>query len=385
MTLRHLAAGDRNNYGDLLFALIFNHYFESSFTVKYYGIVKSDLSDFGAFPTSSYKELLSDIDYKSDYIIIGGGEVLTSYWSTLYAFINPVYNFLMKNKYLSRLEVELNVSGFILQGYSSENKFPWIPNNCKAIYLAAGGGISKYLCDQKLTYVKRNLSEAKFLSVRDKRTKNSLALHDISSDLIPDTAILMSKVFPIDKLENEIKNQDILGINGDYLFLQVSVNKGPTDLVAFQKNINSIAGKKNLKVVCCPIGLALGHEDHIILKKLCSTDSSWIYVEPSNLFEIMSLIANSSLYIGTSLHGLITAFSYLVPTFLINDILVKVNSFVDTWCKDFYKGAVAYDEISSKVDEVLNFWDKSKAEVALINCQNLVEDYFKKLEHSVKE
>ena len=36
MTLRHLAAGERINYGDLLFAHIFKHYFEADFKIKYY-------------------------------------------------------------------------------------------------------------------------------------------------------------------------------------------------------------------------------------------------------------------------------------------------------------------------------------------------------------
>jgi len=45
----------------------------------------------------------------------------------------------------------------------------------------------------------------------------------------------------------------------------------------------------------------------------------------------MALIANASLYIGTSLHGVITAMSYGLPYVGLNKKQVKVQQYLKTW------------------------------------------------------
>jgi hypothetical protein len=55
-----LAASDRVNYGDLLFPIVFGKVAEKKSLdaeIHYYGIVKSNLSYFGGYPTNSYGKL----------------------------------------------------------------------------------------------------------------------------------------------------------------------------------------------------------------------------------------------------------------------------------------------------------------------------------------
>ena len=61
MKIKIFAASDRNNYGDLLFPLVIKKILEKDFpnyTIENYGIIKSDLSFFGALPTNSFKSLI---------------------------------------------------------------------------------------------------------------------------------------------------------------------------------------------------------------------------------------------------------------------------------------------------------------------------------------
>ena len=67
MNIHVLSAGDRNNYGDLLFPIIIKKYLESkniTTSINNYGVIASDLSYFGALPTFSSNDLIAN--YKKD-------------------------------------------------------------------------------------------------------------------------------------------------------------------------------------------------------------------------------------------------------------------------------------------------------------------------------
>ena len=50
-----------------------------------------------------------------------------------------------------------------------------------------------------------------------------------------------------------------------------------------------------------------------------------------NIYDIMWLIKHSALYVGTSLHGTITALSFEVP--FVAHGPVKLKNYLETWCK----------------------------------------------------
>jgi polysaccharide pyruvyl transferase WcaK-like protein len=51
---------------------------------------------------------------------------------------------------------------------------------------------------------------------------------------------------------------------------------------------------------------------------------------PKSIYDVMFLIAKSKCYIGTSLHGAITAAAYHRPTIGINSVK-KLNEMIDCW------------------------------------------------------
>ena len=48
----------------------------------------------------------------------------------------------------------------------------------------------------------------------------------------------------------------------------MAINKGPLDINSFIKKIDNFCEKHKCNVISCPIGLASGHEDNIILKNI---------------------------------------------------------------------------------------------------------------------
>lgn len=384
MIVRYISAGDRLNYGDFLFSLIFKEYFKDTFDIEFYGIVESNYSYFGAIPTQSYKTLVKEINHEEDVVVIGGGEVFFPKWSSLYSFIHPTYSLFKRNRYLNKIDSLINLSQKMF--YQTRNEFPFIPNlGCENIFISVGGQFTKKLNPKEVSYLKNVLSKSTFISVRDNRTYLSLKANDINTTKIPDSAVLMSKIYPLEELIKRLKNISLLNIDNQFIFLQLGKYKGPKNKKKFISDINQIAVEKKLTIICCPIGTAPGHEDNKLLMQFCKLDSSWRLVKPNNVFEIMYLIAKSELYIGTSLHGLITAFSFNKPAISMNKKVLKADSFIETWCSEFYEPSIDYEELSTKAKIVFQKWDKTKAHLQLEYCQKLVENYFLDIKKYLKE
>ena len=342
-----LSAADRINYGDLLFPLVFKKFCEEkNVEFKNYGIVKSNFSTFKALPTHSYKRMLRDIDKDNVVLVIGGGEVFFTNWTKLYGFINPTYRRFTKSKLFRRIDKHINSAALLLS--SNRVKVPFVPSKeelgvprMRIAYNSVGGRFVGSKTNQRNQHINDALKSADYISVRDQRCQSSLKSHDIESILIPDSALLMSDLYSVEFLKQRV-SFDLTNTEFPYLFLQLGSYKGPDHISKFVETIQSLSDKTGLNVILCPIGLAPGHEDDKILKKLKQINSGFIYIEPDNIFDIMFLIAKSSLYLGTSLHGMITAQSYNVAFIPLNKSVKKMDAYVKTWvsetlgCVDFY-------------------------------------------------
>lgn len=376
VTIKYLSAADRINYGDLLFPIVFQHYFkvEDGYEVINYGLVSSDYSNFGAIPTKSYRDLRRN-NRSDDIIVVGGGEVFFGSWEKLLAFISPTFDKLYKRKLFKALADKLKIARIALGGGDSISPFlPELKGN--TIYIAAGGQFNNAIPSKKLNRIIGVLNKSLFLSVRDGRTFDSLVKNNVKQvNLVPDTAVLISKIFPLHELSLKI---EVNGFNHvtkkSYIFLQIGKTKGPDDLETFVKRLAQVAKSKQLEVVCAPIGISPGHEDHVLLEKLVEISDDWRFIMPKSIFETMYLIASSSMYIGTSLHGAITAFAYNLPIVPLNIRIKKLDSFVDTWCNDFYIRSIDFDNIIEGVERSFQKWSPERALTKLSEMQVTVED-----------
>lgn len=337
MKIRILAAADRNNYGDLLFPLILREVFtrkivDSNYTqIINYGIRNSNLQNFGALKTLSYKVLEKEIK-TNDLIIIAGGEVLGGGWMNILRFFSSFWNKLYRTRITRGV---LNKSGFVdsvfFLLYGSSKPFVLDGKSfrkAKIAYSSVGAlGINSLMNKQKYRHYFENIN---LFSVRDKVSLSKILAKDISCNLVPDSAIIMSDLFT-DTISHHIsKDCENLG-SMKYIFLQFGNNKEPDNLDKFIVELKTFSDRNNMSVILCPIGMALDHDDEVILRKIKKKEPAFIYFKPENLYETMFLLKNTSLYLGTSLHGFITAQSFNRPFFVFDEKVNKNEQYMGTW------------------------------------------------------
>ncbi|MGB3775217.1 MAG: polysaccharide pyruvyl transferase family protein [Leeuwenhoekiella sp.] len=344
-----LSASDRINYGDLLFPIIFKKMLEGSgYIFHNYGIVASDLKGFGALATDSYSTMLSDIKKFNGKLVIGGGEVLFSEWEMLFGFISWPYARLNAIKFFSKVERRLQIARRALGGMAVVLPFSPLPKELhkpalKIYYSSVGGQFYGDLSGAKNKAALKAIQAAALTSVRDQRSQDSLKSAGVSAELIPDSALIMADYYPVETLK-ELSQLNPEIYRDPYIFVQLGRYKGPEDLKAFSQRLITVSEQLGLKVLLCPIGLAPGHEDDIILKQLADLHPDFKFVMPSSISDIMLLIALSKLYLGTSLHGLITAQSYNVPHIPLNKDIKKAVSYLNTWVDSTLRAADFTDD-----------------------------------------
>ncbi len=382
--LLFLSASDRINYGDLLFPIICKEVFkEKDIQFENFGIIKSDLSHFGALPGRSYKDLRRTVLKDGGNIVIGGGEVLFADWQVLLSYLSPVYNSLIKIRNFRRLNKWLSLDKIIYN--KTQNPFPFIIEKSEkqnVYYNAVGGTFNDYLGKKETEDAINSLNSAKVLSVRDWRTYNSLKAKGINAKLVPDSAIILSDLFPVKKLKGMVKLGGDLPRSNTYIFVQVGKNCAPDNPEKFVHDLEKIGEKMELDILLCPIGLASGHEDQVILKELYKLGSKIKYHHPKSIYEIMSLIAFSRAYMGTSLHGVITAQSYGVPFLPLNPGLKKVKGYCRTWASSIIDASLDFTKIL-KAPIIIESWDnvvartklKKQKQLAYQNFEEMWEDF----------
>lgn len=322
---------DRMNYGDFLFPLMLDYAFSKKLgkeiSFSKYSIVSSDFSSIGAFSSKKYIKLAQDIeDGKINTIIVAGGESLNVDWDTLYRFINPLYNFIRLNG--GRVGKFLLDFQFARKQLGGKTEYPFCISkeefqDIKIIYNSVGG-FKRFNSSQV-----KNLEASDYFAVRDLQTFKNTEVLSKESNLVPDSAVILSDVFPKEKLNSSYKQAK------PYLFFQVSIVYHQDKFEEIGKQLDDLATSFNLTIVLCPIGTALRHEDDVALKMLSKfIKSSSILIEKPNLTDIAFLIANAEIYLGTSLHGVITAMNYAVPYIGLNKRQTKVSSYLASWSID---------------------------------------------------
>lgn len=311
-----LCANDRFNYGDLLFPFILEEYLKDvvdEFVIC--STTESDLSARGALPTMGYEVLEALSPENKNILIIGGGECLYARWSDILGYVS-------KDSY---------------EYHKFPTKYPFTIDkseleNLDCVLYNSIGCHQLYECPD--SFIKKDLSilnSADYISVRDTPSSLGIRGYGIKHYKCADSAILMSKLFDIGYLKNKSSNfiNDI--ISKKYIFFQIGLIHVKGRAKEYAQILNEVIKETGIQVCMCPIGTAIGHEDDVALLEIAEylTPGTFIMIEEPSVWEIMNLISNAEIYVGTSLHGAITAMSYKVP--LIAHGPRKLQVYIETW------------------------------------------------------
>ena len=368
-----LGAFDRFNYGDLLFPIVIEkvlNLYKIDCQIDYYGLIKSDLRQYGAKPTSSIRMLFEKTNLpEGSILIVAGGEVLSAKWINMYLhLLHGIPKYIL---YGINIIFGENISSKISRyQLGSRLQLPWIispldfSSSVKVIYNTVGGVGLLSLTPNYQNVVKEKLSKATFLSVRDGKTKDALNTFGLQNvEISPDSAILISEFFPIDRLKNYISSETIEIINRyqkGYICFQSNraLAKNKEHLIASE--LQKIYDEFGYAIVLLPLGRASGHSDQIALKKIKKhLRAPSIIPNESNIYDIMILIAKSKTFAGTSLHGNITALSYCTPHIGLTTKVPKLEAFLKSDPTLELSTCVPFTELYDKIKASLNISEQA--------------------------
>lgn len=351
-----IGAFDRYNYGDLLFPLVIERQLSTygeNFEFEYFGLVESDLSSVGGLPTKGLQKFYKACSDPNDpvHVIIAGGEALGVTWNSLYAALNPLFQRI--NKRHVRVNKVLDLNGWTKKILKGKTTLPFVFDKSdfagvqSVILNSLGGSGIGASVFAKYDFLKEKLQNSDYFAVRDELTVGNLSKNGIKADLFPDSAILMSEFYPLNFLHKMV-TQEVAGYvaehSGKYIFAQINkkTTRGHEQIIA--SGLDEVYQKGKTEICLCPIGKALDHDDHEALQELGQLMSSpYTYFDAENIWDIMYLIANSKCYIGTSLHGAITAMSFAVPHVGLK--VEKLGAYLATWGAKANHRSVEFSEL----------------------------------------
>ncbi|WP_404298478.1 polysaccharide pyruvyl transferase family protein [Halomonas sp.] len=346
-------AFDRHNYGDILFPLLHGHVIRQNLggqaEIRYYSVKEADLSEFGGVKADSMKSLYLRIHKEPErhHVIFCGGDVLSADWVTMLGHHLPS-DFLCRTLAAGRRLLGSKLANHWLRlAFRQPSKFPYVMDPKEAVasihYTGVGAsGFNVSRDPQHCISVAALLEGADSLSVRDQTAVELLSTLDVPARLVPDTALIMSDIFPEEKLA-ELAWQDKLetchGFDPDnYVVFQAARIHLEHEQGSVAQQLADLYASSNLSVLLLPIGRAVGHSDAQVLQTLFQElDKRGIpcaLQQSPHVLHIMASLAFSSGYIGTSLHGAISAYAFGHKVCGIATRRVKkLQAFLETWMK----------------------------------------------------
>lgn len=390
MNIAIVGAFDRYNYGDLLMPIILKREIKEKISnqeinIDYYGLSESNMKFCGGINTKKLSEIY---EKKYEIIILDGGDILSVNWSDMFLNLQTSKIKIFLFKILRKISYAFSnkIAKKKLKGKTDK---PWLLDKkilkCnKLIYNTVDGKVK----DDKNSRIKNIIKEIDYISLRNKEVFKEVKKINPFAKLYPDSVISLSKYFSKEEIEENVSEEikEFVKNNKYYVFqCKNLIGKKYYDKII--ENINKISSDLNLKCLLLPIGYAQGHEDHIILKKINNnlTRETSEFFEFNNIYEIMYIIKNSKIFIGTSLHGLITSIAYGVPHIAYTNEIVKQIKFLNTWRTT----PIIYtdpEEMYENVKIILNNYENNKKNLEEKKCllESLVEENFENINNIIK-
>ncbi len=304
---------DVENYGDLLFPFIFKHYF-LDYEIDLFSPVGG--GNFLANKEKVYgiKDLeKKHLERKYDAIVIGGGDLIR-----VDSFVANTYN----EKIINTLSLWI-LPILIGKKYNIPVLF-----NCP--------GVPYHFKKFERKIIKMLLDNVDYLAVRDEHSRLLLEECDVKKiTVFPDTVLSIDKIEnkeKLSKLKKELeKKKKIPEIDNYIVFQHSNINVNSSYINEIKNLLNLIIKEYKYNILLMPIGYVHNDIDFLNEFKDVNNDNIKIVDEKLNPIEMLSVIASSCGYIGTSMHGAVTSYAYDKPILLINtDNLYKRSGLLKT-------------------------------------------------------
>lgn len=315
-----LGAYDRFNYGDLLFAHMIDRV--ATREVAHASIAGGDLVGVGGHSTAAIGEAMKQGKDEPNGIIVGGGDVLTASWFAVdWQLRSERLDIAYRVARRSVPMAFLNKIARAARGSDWDRPFLPPPHVCRrmpVVYHAVGGSNIGGLSTSDQARIAGDLSASRLVTVRDRTTAAALRNLGVTCEIAPDSVAAMA-FETLNQHERESR----------HILIQASDNWLRQRIDAFSIALNELI-RAGFQVSFLPIGLAAGHSDLSAYERLASKSPCVRLINVDNTGDIKDAIADASLFIGTSLHGHITAVAVGTPCIALKGVS-KLEAYVATW------------------------------------------------------
>ncbi len=345
--IRLIGAFDRYNYGDLLLPLVTERALRRAGfdgRIEAVSTRSLDLRARGvpeAIPTASFARTRRARG--AALHLIPGGEVLNANWiDTMASLLSPRAAWWLKaSAQLPLLRAVLeHAIGRGLSAPRGEGSLllPWVHDparwgrHIETAYFAVGGPPGR-LRARSQALVRENLMAASFRCVRDRVTLEDVGGETwLAPDLVSDAPSLLTE----NELEPHLRRLRDRFPKG-WLTFQINRRQSRDHLVEIAQAVTQLAAQLDCAVVLLPLGRAARHEDQTALEaleqRLRPEIRDLLLIHERSLFLAVAVISGAKIFLGSSLHGTLTAMAYHVPWVAIGKV-DKLARFLETWCED---------------------------------------------------
>ena len=359
-----LGTFDVENYGDLLYPIVFRHLLKTkdpNLHVQQYSLLPG-------VETESIRSLFRNGHAVPRTLVIGGGDILRTDWD----LVAQHYG---RSSRLTQKRLRHAIGTGAALGYTlskSTNFFAkrfrerWmdyaaagpflihpraLPKQTNVAYVSCG--VPHEFCSDELGAVRETLEHASLIALRDEQSAEKLVAAGINCELrvAPDLVVTLSDQF--DRSEWSIHARKILsrfGVREDRPILCFQSQPYPGFLESdILRELKCYQERRNVEIVALPLGYC--HGDHEFLQSLARQSNGIVkYADVYSIFDMLAIIAASDVFVGTSLHGNITAFSFGIPHVFGPLPVAKAEGFLKVTNLPVELKMHSWNELNDKID-----------------------------------
>jgi hypothetical protein len=385
---------DVENYGDLLYPLVFERILRArgrGVEVTKYSFQEGEAPQGAGFQTRPARSLFAADAAVPGDLVIGGGDILRTDWDVVawhYKKIRRDGKVTRRSRLAESLRYRLRKAraaatrGGRGAGELANDEFRarWMNYPAAGPFiidpddLAAGGSVSYFSCGVPHEFdpaewgrVGRVFDKARFICLRDELSREKLERAGVRREMrvAPDAAVTLSDYF--DPAEAADRGREILSRAGVDVTRPVLCFQSSTAVLGHAAEIGErlrrYRRRTGTEVALVPLGYC--HRDHEFLTRLAEESGGELkYVGVYSVLDMMSVVAAGSLFLGSSLHGNVTAFSFGVPHLFAPNVADKCAGFLRAAGLPPELGLGSWAEANDKLDMAAGFGRRAFSERA---------------------
>ncbi|HEY0846397.1 MAG TPA: polysaccharide pyruvyl transferase family protein [Noviherbaspirillum sp.] len=360
-------AFDRHNFGDLLFPHVLAA-LRGRDRLVFAGLAERDLRPFGGHQVHALASLASQWRDRRVHIVHAGGELLAcDAWEAAVMLLPPE----QAAAAIARFEAHpggRNAWAQQMLGLAARAPYTvpraLFPHAAGILYNAVGGMDLDARDPALRDEVMVRLREADAVGVRDTLTRAQLAAAGIDCLLLPDSAMMVAALFG-DRIRGHAMAGEVAHLvrtcPDGYLAVQFSVEFGDDSTIdAIAAQLDLVTAATGCAVVFFRAGAAPWHDDlscYIRTAARMRAGSAHVFAS-LDIWDICALIAASSAYIGSSLHGRIVAMAFALPRVNLHPPWhvrgpTKASAYAATWEVPGTPASVGVQDVAGGVRQAM--------------------------------